>query len=155
MTRKSAKNKLSKVRSDLALEMLLQGEKTLAQIAEALDVPLRTIADWAMNPLTCRRAFSFSRLHTARAAVFANSLKSNATVSLYAMAKSEDGGETARKACVDLLKLDLSKQGRDEPQGEGTSEATGPSPRPMRPEDVMLAMQMVSTLDTQKEAYRS
>ena len=146
--------RLSKAKSDQAMEMLLSGDKTLSQIAEELGVPLRTMADWATDPATLRRAFSFSYLNNVRTALFVGAMRPNVSMRLFELAKdgTEDGGETARKACVDLLKLDYSP--KEDQSSDGESQFASPPPRLMRQDDVMQTLQMLSGLNTQKEAYR-
>jgi hypothetical protein len=158
MTQKRMSNRLTKARADQAMELLLTGDKTLPQIAQELGVPLRAIAEWATDPTTIRRAFGFSLLNDVRLALFLGTMRPSASMRLFKLTeepKDKDERETARKACVDLLKLDLGAKPRQMIEDAGAALPANASPRPLRPEDVMHSFQRLSGLNTQKEAYRA
>lgn len=143
--------RLSKAKSELALEMLLSGKKTLHEMATELGVPLGTIASWALQPCTVERILSWIRLNNARTLLLTGPMRTNVAVSLYNIASAERGGETARKACVDFLKFDLTQQAGSKPADERDD---APPPRPMSEDSVRRALEMLGGLPTDKEAYR-
>ena len=75
----------------------------LARVARAHDLPLRDVALWASTGAGAEAVSALRDLARARAALAVSRARADAARALARLARGAD--ETARKACVDLLRL--------------------------------------------------
>lgn len=68
---------------------------------------LAALASWGNEQLTIDALEGLCRLNDTRAQLLVTRYRTLAAAKLFELAQQEAGGETARKACVDLLKVSL------------------------------------------------
>lgn len=116
--------------SEQLLEQLVQGKLSPAQLAEQLDLSLTDLAKWASQPKHSRVLESLARLADVRAQMLVSEYRASAAIRLIEIATDSEGGETSRKACVDLLRADLgvfhqaqNQSDEDQPASQLSEEA--------------------------------
>ena len=92
--------------SDL-LPLLYAAESDLAELAEQLGLSLEELAMLAGRADTVRELLGLRRLADVRTQLLLSRYRTHAAARLVGLASQDDDDELARKACVDLLKLDL------------------------------------------------
>lgn len=88
------------------IDDLFDGRPGLRAIAARHGVSLRDLASWMDDPECAASVGALLRLAEARTGMIVGRARSAAAKSLGRLALNHDSPETARKACVDLLKLD-------------------------------------------------
>lgn len=89
------------------LEHLVKAKHAPAQLAEKLDLTLSDLAKWASQPKHMFDLENLARLADVRAQMLVSEYRASAAIRLIDIATDSEGGETSRKACVDLLRADL------------------------------------------------
>lgn len=84
---------------------LIDGEIGPIELAERSGLTLIELAQWASARNGARLLEGLARLAELRARMVIARYRATAAASLIEMATRNDGSETARKACVDLLRL--------------------------------------------------
>ena len=77
------------------------------ELAEQLHLTLQQVADLGMDESVLRTVRRLARLADIRAQMLLSRYRASAALRLIAIASAEDPTELSRKACVDLLKIDL------------------------------------------------
>lgn len=90
------------------IDELARGDHSPAQIAQRHGMTLDQLTRWAARPTTARRLANVRRLADERAALAVSAARVAAAHALRELALSAENPETARRACVDLLKLDTN-----------------------------------------------
>ena len=103
-------------------------------LAEAQGLSLLELAHSAADPAMRRALHGLRLLADLQAQLLVSRYRVMAAARLVALANTEDGGEVARKACVDLLKLNLIEGDGAEPTGDAAPAAPAVDP------DAVLAM---------------
>lgn len=106
---------------------LVSAESTAAELAAAVGMTLMELAEWVAEPANARAVESLARLTQLRQRLLLERLREAAALRLYAIASSDDAGELARRACVDLLRADIPAPVRPV-AGEEESPATCGAP---------------------------
>ena len=123
------------VRDKLLLLKLFQGEQTIEQIAADCGMSVIDLANWVAQPdhLDCLRRLI--RLHETRAQALLSSGRAHAAARLAGIAVNDNGNETCRKACVELLRSSGSAL-----DGSDTAESASKSPMqpPPAPTEAMI-----------------
>ena len=123
------------VQSTLLLLKLFQGEQTIEQIAAECGMSVIDMATWVAEPdhLDCLRRLI--RLHDTRAQALLSSGRAHAAARLAGIAVNDNGNETCRKACVELLRSSASA-----PDGPDNAESASKSPMqpPPAPTEAMI-----------------
>lgn len=115
------------------LNDLWREDLSLAEIAERHDVSLATLARWAAKDRNVRMMERLRDLVALRAGLLAARARAEASESLWKLASDRSNPETARKACVDLLKL--------EPDATpASSQAVSPERREATDESVLCGL---------------
>jgi len=88
-----------------AIQALYGGRTDLRRVARDLGLSLVDLAAWARAPAGAAAIASLRRLADHRAALALSRARTDAAKALLRLARDRDAKETARKACVDLLRL--------------------------------------------------
>lgn len=91
----------------LLMRSLAAGESDLYQIAAAHKMSLLEMAKWARRPRVMDVLAMLQRFSEQRASLMLADARAQAVESLRRMATADAPKETARRACIDLLKLQL------------------------------------------------
>jgi len=86
----------------------LQAGRDLAPAARACGVSLSQAAAWSASPAGQNAISSLRQLARARSSLVLLKARADAARALVKLARDQNAKETARKACVDLLRLDDS-----------------------------------------------
>lgn len=92
------------------LERLLDPAGDAATIASSLGISLEQFATIMQDASVRRTLDGLVDIHEARTRILLSQLRMNAVIGLARLAANEDGGESVRKACVDLLTMALPGQ---------------------------------------------
>jgi hypothetical protein len=100
--------RLSERRERVLLAELIRAETDWVGIAERHRLTTSELAEWAARESTVKRLAALSALADLQTQVLLGRCRLMAASRLLTLASSEESGsaETARRACVDLLKLD-------------------------------------------------
>ncbi|TVQ53437.1 MAG: hypothetical protein EA377_07950 [Phycisphaerales bacterium] len=90
------------------IEQLAEGRLTPIELARQNRIALEAIAQWAARPEQYETLAGLVRLADTRAQMIVSEYRANAAAKLIEIATRDDGGEVARKACVDLLRTNLN-----------------------------------------------
>lgn len=109
---------------DAAREALLravyEAERDPRGVAEAFGLTLEELAQWAGRERTMRALRGLRLVADMQTQLILSRYRLTAAAKLVQLAGQDDSGELARKACVDLLKTELSFPGTDATaDGEG------------------------------------
>ena len=100
-----------KNKRERAVEQLLsrvyEAEEDPRAMADSLGLSLRELAAWADRPGNAAVLGGLRRLGDTQTQLILSRYRRTAAAKLLALANQEDDAELARKACVDLLKLEL------------------------------------------------
>lgn len=94
-------------RRDRLLQTLYEAQSDLSDLAKSEDMTLAALAAWGNEKLTIDALEGLCRLNDTRAQLLVTRYRTLAAAKLFELAQQDSGGETARKACVDLLKVSL------------------------------------------------
>ncbi len=106
MTTPKGKRKSAALSEEL-FNHLVHAKHAPAQLAEESGLTLTELARWAAQPKHARVLESLARLADIRAQMLVSEYRATAAIRLIEIATDSEGGETSRKACVDLLRADL------------------------------------------------
>ena len=112
---------------------LIAGEWGLEELAERHDITLEELARFAASGMTLRRLAALRQLADAQTQLTLSKHRQFAVAKLYELAQGD--GETARKACVDLMKLDVKNAPTAAVKPPEPEEPIPPDPNPWGPED--------------------
>lgn len=87
------------------LRELFSNSLELEPLAHCLGIGVRDLANWADRPDTAALLTGVRRLSDERAELIVSRARTGAAHRLLELAQADDNPETARKACVDLLRL--------------------------------------------------
>jgi hypothetical protein len=90
------------------IEAFAQSDQAVPEVAAALGLTLPQLAAWAAEPGTLATLERLARLADVRAQIMVSRFRANAAIRLIQIAAGEDASELSRKACVDLLTVDLN-----------------------------------------------
>lgn len=107
MTEPKSKRRSTSALNEQLLEHLVQGNLAPAQLAEQLDLTLTELAKWVSQPKNANILENLARLADVRTQMLVSEYRASAAIRLIEIATDSEGGETSRKACVDLLRSDL------------------------------------------------
>ena len=117
-------------RPDKLIMDLARAEHDILSFAKAHDLTLDDLVDWSAKPQTRRTLAGLCVLADAQTQLLLSRYRLVAATRLISQATSEDdtlSAEQVRKACVDLLKMELSRaaslSGGDEPEKDEAFEA--------------------------------
>ncbi|HWB21225.1 MAG TPA: hypothetical protein VG711_13080 [Phycisphaerales bacterium] len=113
----------SKALSDLLVDKIVEADASPGELARQLSLPLAELASWASQERTVALMRGLVHLADMRAQMLLSKYRANAAVQLITIASAKDATELSRRACVDLLKINLGGFGRDEPRGESSNDA--------------------------------
>ncbi len=86
---------------------LYNTQEDLTELSESERMTLGDLAMWAKQPETAASLEGLCLLNDVRAQLLVGRYRTLAAARLFELAKNEEGGESSRKACVDLLKICL------------------------------------------------
>ncbi len=89
------------------MRSLYEGQTDVLELARAEAISVAEIAAWSSDSKTLQLLDGLCRLSDLRAQLLISRYRTLAAARLFELAKTEGGGETARKACTDLLNLSL------------------------------------------------
>lgn len=89
------------------LKNLINAKLAPAKIAKKLGISLYKLASVTSQPRHVFVLENLARLADVRAQMLVSEYRASAAVRLIEIATDSEGGETSRKACVDLLRADL------------------------------------------------
>jgi hypothetical protein len=89
------------------LRKVYEAREDPRELAESMGLSLAELAAWAGAPGTVAALKGLRALADMQTQLILSRYRLTAAAKLLALADQEDSGELARKACVDLLKLDL------------------------------------------------
>jgi hypothetical protein len=112
--------KLSAEKKHDLLQCVLSGRLDLEEICAAQDVSLEELAKWASLVTTQSRLQALRRLADTRTQFLLSRYRAHAAARLIELTGGEESAETARKACVDLLRLNVTEA--EGPDAETTEE---------------------------------
>jgi len=120
-------------RAAAVIESLCAEGLTLAQVAEKHGLSLPRLTRWAMEPEAQAMLATLRGLCESRTALVSAQARIDAAHALRRLAMDEESKETARKACVDLLKLEPAREEGPAKQGES-------APAPPESHDAVRAL---------------
>jgi hypothetical protein len=112
---------MASTRRERLYQALYDSQRDLGEVAKGEHMSLSHLADWANESDTIGALEGLCRLNDARAQMLVSRYRTLAAARLFELAKSDEGGELARRACVDLLKVSLE-------MGQADAAANGPGP---------------------------
>jgi hypothetical protein len=101
------KRTISRTMSERLVTLLAEGNHSATDLARENDVSLLAIARWAAQPQHVELLAGLVRLSNVRAQIVLTQYRTSAAAKLIEHAMHGETAETSRKACVDLLKIDL------------------------------------------------
>ena len=108
---------------------LYEARIDLSELAQQEKLTLVGLARWANDPETVGSLEGLCRLNDVRAQLLVSRYRTLAAARLFDLTKEENGGELARRACVDLLKVSLIPINAQDLDGSAAA-AAGTSGRP-------------------------
>jgi hypothetical protein len=124
------KRTISRALSERLMTLLAEGHHSAVDLARENDLSLLALAKWAAQPEHVELLSGLVRLSNVRAQIVLSQYRTNAAAKLIEHAMHGETGEISRKACVDLLKIDLpifrdeaDQKPADAQQGKRPSEA--------------------------------
>jgi len=106
---------------------LCEAQTDVLDLADQEKISFANLAEWSNNTKTKSVLHGMCRLNDIRAQLLISRYRTLAAAQLFELSKEESGGETARKACVDLLKLCLAPMPESLDQ-DSTRAESAPSP---------------------------
>jgi hypothetical protein len=100
------------------IERLAQSDGTPTQLADELGVTLERLITLARDDRTREALDGLATLEDLRARMLLARVRTSIVGRLIALAGNEEAGELSRKACVDLLKLNLAPRDDELPRTE-------------------------------------
>lgn len=97
----------------------LHAGSDLVRAAKSCGLTLRETARWSATREGAETIASLQSLAEARSSLVVSRAKADAARALVTLARDQEAKETARKACVDLLRLEVVSLGRDPVGDEG------------------------------------
>lgn len=107
MTTTKGKRRTASALNRELLEQLIKARHTPAALAEKFGISLYKLASVTSQPRHVFVLENLARLADVRAQMLVSEYRATAAVRLIEIATDSEGGETSRKACVDLLRADL------------------------------------------------
>lgn len=104
-------NKLSDVRRRRIVQMVYDGGADAEQLAKSMKVSLERLAEWAMDDRMQSTLRGLRILADMQTQMILSRYRLTAAARLAKMADQEEGSELSRKACVDLLRMNLLEDG--------------------------------------------
>ena len=104
MTRKRT---ISRKLSERLVTLLAEGNHSAIDLAREHDLSLLAVAKWAARPENVELLSGLVRLSNVRAQIVLSQYRTSAAAKLIEHAMNGESGDISRKACVDLLKIDL------------------------------------------------
>jgi len=101
---------VTKEMADRLVRLLCEAQTDVLELAEMEGLSFNRIAEWSNMSLTQATLLGMCRLNDVRAQLLVSRYRTLAAARLFELSKEDSGGETARKACVDLLKLTLTDE---------------------------------------------
>ena len=107
-----------RAQSERLVRLLCEAQTDVLELAAQEELSFSKMAAWSNDVVTQATLLGMCRLNDIRAQLMVSRYRTLAAARLFELSKESSGGETARKACVDLLKLTLAA----EVAGETSSE---------------------------------
>ncbi len=104
---KTPKNQLTAEKSTKLLNLLCEAQTDILDLAAQEKLSYRKLTSWANDQNTQSVLAGICRLNDLRAQLLVTRYRTLAAARLFELAKDDAAGETARKACVDLLNATL------------------------------------------------
>lgn len=104
----------SRKRDAELLERMITSDAPPRELAETMGMRVMDLIDWAARPENATRLAALVRLTDMHTQMLISRYRTHAALQLAQLAAHEDGGELARKACVDLLKAQVSPVDADD-----------------------------------------
>ncbi len=125
-----ANQRLSSKRSRQLLHDVVMSQMDIEALAKKYHLSLTNLADWLENGAHGRTVINLCRLADLQTQLLLSRFRGSAALRLISMARGDDGAETSyepelsRKACIDLLRLELKRAAGSDEGGEdaGTAE---------------------------------
>jgi hypothetical protein len=108
------------------IERLAHADGTPTQLADDLGVTLERLITLAQDNRTREALDGLATLEDIRARMLLARVRTSIVGRLIALAGNEEAGELSRKACVDLLKLNLAPRNTEPPRDEASPPAEQP-----------------------------
>ncbi len=109
---------LSAAKKHELLQCILSGRLDLEEMCAAQEVSLEQLAAWASQTTTLSRLYALRHLADLRTQLMLSRYRAHAAARLIELTSGEESAETARKACVDLLRLNVTGEQEREPAGD-------------------------------------
>ena len=100
-------NKLSDVKRRRIVQMVYDGGADAEQLAKSMKVSLERLAEWALDDRMQSTLRGLRTLADMQTQMILSRYRLTAAARLVKMAGQEEGSELSRKACVDLLRMNL------------------------------------------------
>lgn len=121
--------RITRAKHDRLTTAVYDAQVDLRELAQSEKLTLTGLAGWANDPMTILALEGLCRLNDARAQLLVSRYRTLAAARLFDLAKETEGGELARKACVDLLRVSLVPIGeREVSEGAESDTAAGSEP---------------------------
>jgi len=101
------KRTISRTLSERLMTLLAEGNHSAVDLAQENNLSLLALARWAARPEHVELLTGLVRLSNVRAQIVLSQYRTSAAAKLIEHAMHGETGEISRKACVDLLKIDL------------------------------------------------
>lgn len=98
---------ITRALSERLMTLLAEGNHSAIDLARENELSLLTVARWAAQPEHITLLSGLVRLSNVRAQIVLSQYRTSAAAKLIEHAMNGESGEISRKACVDLLKIDL------------------------------------------------
>lgn len=107
-TTPALKTPLSNSKSRKLLQLLCEAQTDILDLAAQEKLSFAKLTAWLNDTATQTTLDGMCRLNDLRAQLLISRYRTLAAARLFELAKDDGGGETARKACVDLLNASLA-----------------------------------------------
>ena len=118
---------VGKANHDRLIAQFAQADRTVTDIAQELGLDLSQLAAWVGDPATLSTLERLARLADIHAQMVVSRYRANAAAQLIQIATAKEPSELSRKACVDLLAVNLNAF--DRAPADDASRPTTASPR--------------------------
>lgn len=127
MSSKRKRRPSSKLDEDV-LSRLMAGEIDPAELARDVGMSLRELIAWSARPDIATLLAGAIRLSDLRVQMLLCKFRTNAALHLIGIASQKEPSETSRKACVDLLRIELNILPAATKQGDAAEDASPTAP---------------------------
>jgi hypothetical protein len=137
----------SKAMRRQVIERIVAAKLSPAEIASELEIGLHEIASLARHEPTMQTLEGVARLEDVRTQMLLSRYRANVAMHLLAIASAKEPTELSRKACVDLLKMDLNVFARQGGQSPSSTPDAPPTPPVPSEKAILAALERIGEAD--------